>query len=91
MANTITTKDLDSAVQNYVRTLASSGITGDFWMQTGNKVNGVAFRLYMNDGTIAPGTVSGYLGMTRREAYNMLHTLARMAADVAYYQNEKNL
>jgi hypothetical protein len=79
---TITQKDLDGMLDRVLRSLGSMGIeTNGLHVTSGSRTNGIAFRLYQYVGT--SGGVSGvimpdgFLGRTRREAYDTLHAIAQ--------------
>ncbi len=92
MNNRITTEELNGVLGRYTRAVESLGMlppSGGFQFQWGSKVNGQAYRLYTNGGSGAPGTANGYLGMTRREAWDTLHTIAETLEDVFYFQQQQ--
>jgi hypothetical protein len=77
----ITQRDLDSMFGRVCRSAASMGIDTKAWyVQGGSANNGIAYRLYQGSqyggvsGQIMP---DGYLGMTKRQAYDTLHTMAQ--------------
>ncbi len=91
MGNRVTNADLEAVLGRYIHAVDAVGIIHEgFRMDEGSKVNGRAFRLYRNDGTEAPGTIHGYLGTTKTEAWDRLHTLAKAFEDAAYYGRLSN-
>lgn len=79
---TITQKDLDGMLERVLRSLGALGITTKgLHVTSGSKMNGIAYRLYQYVGSA--GGVSGvimpdgYLGTTKREAYDTLHAIAQ--------------
>jgi hypothetical protein len=78
----ITEKDIASMLDRVLRSLGSLGIaTKGLHVTSGSRTNGVAYRLYQYAGT--SGGVSGvimpdgFLGTTKREAYDTLHAIAQ--------------
>ena len=85
MSERITMSQLVDIADRYKRALELNGITGEYVFTTGSKTNGVAYRLH-KDGYSAPGTIGGYLGMTKKEAADTLYSLALMAEDIHYHR-----
>ena len=87
--NRVTREELKGSFERYVRALNSLGIHQKVEMQEGSKTYGNAYRVRHVNGWATPlGTSNGYLGMTRREAVDTLHTLARTIEDVLYHQQK---
>lgn len=98
MADRITNRDLAGMLERYKRALDSLGITlaeGErLEMSEGSKTYGIAFRLYTTGvpgihgeggtGHGRPPVGDDFLGMTKREAYDMLAERCRTMEDVAY-------
>jgi len=80
---TITNQDLNAAFARYHHALWALGIeAGTLALINGSKTYGNSFKAVYVDPENgghrdAPGTFSGYLGMTRRETYDSLQNLAR--------------
>lgn len=88
MATRITKADLTRALDRVRTAYAAHGITArwngdsELTMQTGSQLYGNAYRLYWRDpvgGGVSSATYGpdGFLGMTARDAYNTLQTIAR--------------
>ncbi len=90
MSNRVTSAELELVLKRYIRAMEINGIYVGYQLDEGSKVNGRAFRLYQENGYAAPGTLNGYLGTTKREAWHMLHSLAVMAEDIAYHKKNEN-
>lgn len=89
MSYIVTRNDIDIILARYIRALASNGIEMSIRIDAGSKANGIAWRIFRADtGYSAPGTSNGYLGMTKREAWDTLHSLATMAEDMAFLRSE---
>lgn len=93
MNDRITRTDLEAARAAHEGALRRYGmIAGDesIGLTIGSKTYGNAYRIHLNmpgsTGHYAPpvGTGSGYLGMTARDAYDMLTATTRAIHDVAY-------
>lgn len=89
----ITNEDLANMLARYVRALDKLGISlgeGErIGLDHGSKTYGVAFRLFTTGGALGTGhhrppVGDDFLGMTKREAWETLATLARAMEDVAY-------
>jgi hypothetical protein len=78
----ITEKDIEAMLGRVQRSLASMGVvTNNLHVAGGSRTNGVAYRLYQYagdshgvSGVIMP---DGFLGTTKREAYDTLHAIAQ--------------
>lgn len=94
----ITNQALDFAVDRYASIMRSQGVTRKIELQRGSKTYGNAYRLYFigdADGngtgtTGVYGTENGYLGMTKREAYDTLYIIVRAMGDLLYFQEQRN-
>lgn len=94
--NRITNKDLDAAFERYTRALNSLGITKfEHTLQQvdGSKANGVSYKLVWthnghggHTGAIGVESNGGFIGWTKREAFNTMHLLARTLEDVWFFQ-----
>lgn len=79
-----TRRDLDAALARVARSLRAAGAPSVelLHLQHGSPSAGTAFRLYLRDPhhgglrTVPGMSSSGYLGATRREAFDALHLLA---------------
>ena len=89
----ITKQDLNAAFERYDRALRALGFNHLLTLQEGSKTHGRAYRLFRTfrgqNQYEALGTVNGYLGMTKREAWDMLHSLARTMEDVKYFRENE--
>ncbi len=84
----ITNLDVSNAFERYVVAVkAAIPVMADqeFTLQYGSKINGVAFRAYRDRGWAAPGTSNGFLGWTKREAYESLWAMTLLMGDIAHY------
>lgn len=94
--NRITNKDLDAAFERYTRALNSLGITKfehTISLIHGSKANDDTYRLVWRHnetggywGAIGVESNDGFIGWTKREAFNTMHLLARTLEDVWFYQ-----
>ncbi len=84
--NSVTKADVLAALTRYQEALSLSGIDLEFTLQWGSKTCGNSFRIMIKGGGIAPGTVDGFIGWTKREAAESLWKLALMAEDIVFYQ-----
>lgn len=82
----ITIADLQRLVESYAKRLGSEGILTPLHLNIGSKLYGRAYRLYFADGASAIGTSDGYLGMTKREAFETLSTIIHTIDDMHYLQ-----
>lgn len=91
MSNRIARRHVDAALERYVRALRLAGLErfGNVYLHHGSKANAVPFMLLRKDQegspVYAPGTDSGLIGWTLREAYSTLLTLARAYEDMAFW------
>lgn len=91
MAERVTRAMLESVFNDYVFQLDRSGVdvTG-IQLHHGSKTYGNSFKATMG-GHGAPGTqFGGFIGWTKREAYDALHYMARALGDVRYYREDKS-
>lgn len=88
MSENITMKRLTDLVAAYKRRLEREGIMDELRLDEGSKTYGRAYRLFA-DGAAALGTSNGYLGMTKREAYDTLHTIIRTLDGIHYIQTRR--
>lgn len=97
MINRITKRSMDAAFERYSRAVDSLGMNKSdhrLAYMEGSKVNGVSHKLvwiHVQHGGYsgAPGTdVNGFIGMTKREAYETMSTIARALEDVAFRNYE---
>lgn len=93
MSRRITRTDLNTAVTAYGNALESAGaLRAPLQLQIGSGTTGIAYRvMFIGEGgglSAAPGTSNGYLGMTAREAYDTLWTMARTISDVRYEREQ---
>lgn len=91
MSNRITKFELDIAFEAYVQAIELHDIplVGKPTLVHGSKVDGRAYRLFLVDSkggqSPFPGVMgNGYLGMTRKEAYDALWLATNVARDVYY-------
>lgn len=93
----ITAEDMKMSFERYRRALESLDITKPdhrLEYQTGSRANGVSYKVVWTHVTSgghsnAPGTdFGGYLGFTRREAFETLNTISRTIEDVAFRNYE---
>ena len=89
MSENITMKRLTNLVAAYKGRLEGEGIEGELRLYRGSKTYGRAYRLYFEDGASAIGTSTGYLGMTKREAYETLTTIIKTLDDIHYIQTRR--
>jgi hypothetical protein len=80
----ITKSQLEGALGRYLNAWAGMGFNLELRFQEGTSTMGVAYRLQMKDGSNAPGTTGGYLGMTRSEAWDTLLTISRTLEDLSH-------
>lgn len=94
----ITKEDAESAFIAYSRALEGLNISKaghHLEYRPGSKVNGISFKLVWVDGANgghcgAFGTDGGgYIGWTRKEAVEMMWTIARTLHDVAFFQQNQ--
>lgn len=80
----VTKSDVDQAYETYISLLESVDVdVSKYELHHGSKHYGNSFKVY-NDGLGGVGTDSmGYLGMTRREAYDTLWTIIRTIRDLS--------
>lgn len=98
MSNRVTKAELDGAFERYTRAasrLEWTDAPGRYELRVGSKVYGVAYRVWwVLDGTRQlvnpPGAVDGYLGTTKREAMDALHTMARCFEDAAGFMYSRS-
>lgn len=93
MGDRITMKDLHQVLAVLKGALEVEGINTPLRLDEGSKVNGRAFRLYFEDGTSCVGTSNGFLGWTKKEAYETMWTILRTIQDMWYLHdllNEKD-
>lgn len=88
--NRITEEQLNGVLVRYVRALDSLGmLQGGLRLIAGSKTNGRAYRLFFLDsGMAAPGTLNGFLGWTKREAYDTLYAMVLTLEAVNFHQSE---
>lgn len=94
--NRITNKDLDAAFERYARALNSLGITKfghTISLKHGSKTNGISYKLVWihnahggHSGAIGVESNGGFIGWTKREAFDTMHLLARTLEDVWFFQ-----
>lgn len=97
MSERITIRHVRAMVGRAVNAARAVGIdTSHWWLQTGSSPNGIAYRLFAGTaesptvgGTAVHGLDIGYLGMTAREAYHTLHTLAAAWEEVEHQRREQ--
>lgn len=89
MRENITMGRLTALVAAYKGRLEGEGIMDELRLEEGSKLYGQAFRLRFKDGASAIGTSNGYLGMTKREAYETLTTIIRTLDDIHYIQTRR--
>lgn len=95
MGDRITAKNVDAAFERYAKALKLANLDAfsDVSLSHGSKPNGVAFMVWRKtpngEKRYALGSHSGFVGWTRREAYETLMTLARAYEDVAIYATEE--
>lgn len=96
--NRITNKDLDAAFERYTRALNSLGITKfehTLQLVHGSKAMGNSFKVVWahnesggQSGAIGVESGHGFIGWTKREAFDTMHLLARTLEDVWFFQVE---
>lgn len=94
----ITSADMQSVIRQYQHAIEMvTGELPELSYQEGSKTYGNSFRLHHigrdKDGqetgpTSCWGTYDGFLGWTKREAYETLSTIASTIYDVRYFQRE---
>lgn len=87
-------QDLEAMFARYVRAVRAFGVMEEHRLEWGSKVDGRAFRVNSyREGQSgqypAFGVFDGYLGMTKREAYDSLHIIAQALEDVHYHQQQQ--
>jgi hypothetical protein len=86
--NRVTKENLLGAFERYARAWESIGVDmSTLKMQHGNATMGVAYRITYNNGSNAPGTSDGFLGFTKREAWDTLRTMARVIEDMNHIRS----
>ncbi len=82
MSSRITNADINGAIERYIRITKTLGfkVEGLTYQQGGPRTD-CSYRLYVG-GSAAPGTINGYIGETKREAYETIHTLCVAFEDV---------
>lgn len=91
MTQRITNADINAVLSRYVRACQRLEMVPDngFTCRRGSKTYGNAYRLFSTEGEWpAPGTVNGYLGTTKREAYDTLMTMA-LTLEAVLYRTDK--
>jgi len=85
MSERVTQQQLNFVFQRYVDSLVELGVSVEgLSLISGDKVNGNSFKLRHKDGKRPVGVDSdGFLGWTKREAYDTLQTICRTIGDVA--------
>ena len=84
----ITNTQMSGVLTRYARSLKALGMCeGELRYDEGSKTNGRAYRLFFQEsGMPVPGTIDGYLGMTKREAYYTLCTMALTLEAVSFHR-----
>jgi hypothetical protein len=81
----VTKSELYGALERYKNAWECVDVPMDtLRMQKGSSTMGVAYRIHFRNGSAAPGTSDGYLGMTRSEAWETLLTISRTIEDLNY-------
>jgi len=81
--NRITNADIAGVVARYARIAKTLGFNVEgLEFQPGGPNTNVSYRLWIEGNYAAPGTSNGYLGETKREAYNTIYTLCLAFEDV---------
>ena len=91
MTQAITQRDLDGMFVRFVRAAEANGAATMSWRLTGgSKINGVAYEVQADyHSSNPPGTSNHWrLGLTKREAYDRLHTAAIALEQVEYWRGE---
>lgn len=84
MSERITLPLVRSAFSRYVDECAKHGYDIEGWMfEEGSASDGRSFRVYGKDYSSAPGASGdGYIGWSRREAYDTLSRMANLMFDL---------
>ncbi len=84
MSETITKRDLEGMLERLTRGMRAADLDPThLHLEHGSKTYGRAFRLYLRDpqsgglATVPGMSPSGFLGMTKAEAYQSLHMLCQ--------------
>ncbi|AST15248.1 hypothetical protein SEA_SAMISTI12_267 [Streptomyces phage Samisti12] len=80
----ISKTQLVGMVNRYIRAWENQGVSLTVKLQEGSRNMGVAYTLRMPDGSNAPGTTDGFLGWTRREAWDTLGSISRTLEDLSH-------